>query len=237
MVQNIGEGPLAYDFKILVQVDILAISSSPVITPIFFPVRSTGAVTASTLMINQTNKRLTLTRQCISESDWSVELVGLFINGQETSPISNVYILCFIPFNFLLIVLEIYLLTIYVFPGGSDGKESTFIELNAIQIQMDNNLGFPGGSDSKESVCDAGELGSIPGSERKNHYSKSYIYWVKQEKVCPKWANAGNVVSIPRLGRSPGKENGNPLQYSCLGNPMNRGVWQATAHGASKSQT
>ena len=134
-------------------------------------------------MINQTNKRLTLTRQCISESDWNVELVGLFINGQETSPISNVYILCFIPFNFLLIVLEIYLLRIYVFPGGSDGKESTFIELNTVHIQIDNNLGFPGGSDSKESVCNAGELGSIPGSERKNHYSKSYIYWVKQEKV------------------------------------------------------
>ena len=86
------------------------------------------------------------------------------------------FILCFIPFNFLLIVLEIYLLRIYVFPGGSDGKESTFIELNRVHIQIDNNLGFPGCSDSKESVCNAGELGSIPGLERKNHYSNSYIY-------------------------------------------------------------
>ena len=47
--------------------------------------------------------------------------------------------------------------------------------------------GFPGGSDGKESACNAGDLGSIPGS-----------------------------------GRSPGEENGNPLQYSCLENPMDR---------------
>ena len=85
-------------------------------------------------MMNQTNKRLTLTRQCISESDWNVELVGLFINGQETSSISDVFILCVIPSNFLLIVLETYLLGIYVFSGGSDGKESTFIELNIVHI-------------------------------------------------------------------------------------------------------
>ena len=51
---------------------------------------------------------------------------------------------------------------------------------------------FPGGSDDKESVCNAGDLGLIPGS-----------------------------------GRFPGEGYGNPLQYSCLGNPMDRGVWQA----------
>ena len=39
---------------------------------------------------------------------------------------------------------------------------------------------------------------------------------------------------IPGLGRSPGEENGNPLQYSCLGNPMNRGAWWATVHGVAK---
>ena len=38
---------------------------------------------------------------------------------------------------------------------------------------------------------------------------------------------------IPGLGRSPGEENGNPLQHSCLENPMNRGAWQATVHGVS----
>ena len=40
--------------------------------------------------------------------------------------------------------------------------------------------------------------------------------------------------SIPGLGRSPGEGNGNPLQYSCLGNPMDRGAWQATVHGTAK---
>ena len=39
---------------------------------------------------------------------------------------------------------------------------------------------------------------------------------------------------IPGLGRSPGEGNGNLLQYSCLGNPMDRGAWQATVHGAAK---
>ena len=43
--------------------------------------------------------------------------------------------------------------------------------------------------------------------------------------------------SIPRSGRSPGEGNGNPLQYSCLENPMDRGAWWATIFRVSKSQT
>ena len=50
-------------------------------------------------------------------------------------------------------------------------------------------------------------------------------------------ANAGDLGSITGAGRSPGVGKGNPLQYSCLGNPMNRGAWQATVHGATKNQT
>ena len=42
---------------------------------------------------------------------------------------------------------------------------------------------------------------------------------------------------IPGSGRSLGRENGNPLQHSCLGNPTNRGAWQAIVHGVAKSQT
>ena len=41
---------------------------------------------------------------------------------------------------------------------------------------------------------------------------------------------------IPGSGRSPGEGNGNPLQYSCLGNPMDRGAWQATVHGVANSR-
>ena len=62
-----------------------------------------------------------------------------------------------------------------------------------------NILGFPGGSAGKEYVCNAGDLGLIPG-----------------------------------LRRSPGEGNGNPLQYSCLENPMDRGTWRATVHGVTK---
>ena len=48
--------------------------------------------------------------------------------------------------------------------------------------------------------------------------------------------NAGDLSLIPGLGRSPGEGNGYPLQYSGLDNPMDRGTWQATVHGVSKSQ-
>ena len=60
----------------------------------------------------------------------------------------------------------------------------------------------PGGSGSKESTCNAGDLGSIPGS-----------------------------------GRSSGEGNGNTLQYSCLENPTDIGVWWDTVHGVARSQT
>ena len=61
---------------------------------------------------------------------------------------------------------------------------------------------FPGGSEGKESTCNAGDSGSIPG-----------------------------------LGRSAGEGTGNPFQYSCLENPMDRGAWWATVHGVAKSRT
>ena len=50
-----------------------------------------------------------------------------------------------------------------------------------------------------------------------------------QETAC----NAGDVGLIPGLGRSPGVGSGNPLQYSCLENPMDRGAWLATVHGVT----
>ena len=49
--------------------------------------------------------------------------------------------------------------------------------------------------------------------------------------------NARDLGSIPGLGRSPGEGNGNALQYSCLGNPMDGGAWQATVHRVARSQT
>ena len=46
--------------------------------------------------------------------------------------------------------------------------------------------------------------------------------------------NAGETGSIPGSGRSPGEGNGNPLQYSCMGNPMDRGGWRAIVYGVAK---
>ena len=49
-------------------------------------------------------------------------------------------------------------------------------------------------------------------------------------------ANARDTGSIPGSGRSPGEGNGNPLQYSCLGNSMDRGAWRVTVHLVAKSR-
>ena len=54
-----------------------------------------------------------------------------------------------------------------------------------------------------------------------------------KESAC----SAGDLGSIPGLGRSPLEGNGNPLQYSCLENPMDRGAWQATVYGVTRLDT
>ena len=53
---------------------------------------------------------------------------------------------------------------------------------------------------------------------------------VNKESAC----NAGDLGSIPGLGSLPGEGHGNPLQYSCLGNPMDRGAWWAIVHGVAR---
>ena len=67
--------------------------------------------------------------------------------------------------------------------------------------------------------------------------------YVRANSICglPRWHGGkesvrqlGDMGSIPRLGRFPGEGNGNPLQYSCLAHPMDRGAWRATVHGVTK---
>ena len=59
-------------------------------------------------------------------------------------------------------------------------------------------------------------------------------WWLSgKESTC----NAGDAGSIPRSARSPGGRNGNPLQYSCLGNAITRGAWWAAVQGVAKRQT
>ena len=72
----------------------------------------------------------------------------------------------------------------------------------------------------------------------------SVTQFVKSRKQCglPRWlsgkellpANAGDMGLIPGSGISPREQNGNPLQYSCLGNPLDRGAWQATVLGLQR---
>ena len=57
------------------------------------------------------------------------------------------------------------------------------------------------------------------------------VHWLR---LCA--SNPGSADLIPGLGRSPGEGNGNPLQYSCLENSMDREAWQATVHGVTKSR-
>ena len=59
--------------------------------------------------------------------------------------------------------------------------------------------------------------------------------WLLKGQVSP--CDAGDLGSVPGLGRSPGEGNGNALQYSCLENLTDRGTWWATVHGVTKSQT
>ena len=123
----------------------------------------------------------------------------------------------------------------------------------------------PGVSDSKKPTCHAGDLGLIPGSGRStgevNSYPLQYCFlensvdrgawwawrwlrhkhfhlgfpWGSDGKVSA--CNVGNLRLIPGSGRSPGEENGNPLQYSCLENPVDRAAWQAAVHGVTRNQT
>ena len=79
----------------------------------------------------------------------------------------------------------------------------------------------------------------------KKKYIYIYIYIERErERECSWWlsgeeptADAEDVGSIPGSGRSPVVGNGNPLQYSCMGNPMDREAWWAIVHGVTESQT
>ena len=62
-------------------------------------------------------------------------------------------------------------------------------------------------------------------------------WWLSDKESACTAGDIGDMGSIPVLGRSPGGGHGNPLQYSCLENLMDRGAWWATVHGVAKSQT
>ena len=61
-----------------------------------------------------------------------------------------------------------------------------------------------------------------------------FSWWLCGKESAYNAGAAGDMGLIPGYGRSPGGGHGNPLQYSCLGNPMDRGAWWATVHGVAK---
>ena len=61
--------------------------------------------------------------------------------------------------------------------------------------------------------------------------------WLSGKESACQAGDTEDTVLIPGLGRSPGEGNGNPLSYSSLGNPMDRGAWQATVPGVTKTRT
>ena len=73
----------------------------------------------------------------------------------------------------------------------------------------------------------------IPRDHCTPHFTLNFQIWICLPSTC----NAGDLSSIPGSESSPGEGNGNPLQYSCLQNPMDGGAWWATVHGVAKSQT
>ena len=74
---------------------------------------------------------------------------------------------------------------------------------------------------------------SLPGSSVHGIFQARVLEW----GAIAFSGSTGDVGSISESERSPGEGNGNPLQYSCLDNPLNRGVWQATVHRIAKNRT
>ena len=77
----------------------------------------------------------------------------------------------------------------------------------------------------------------LPSPDCVFYLSSSFNIHAGGSEVKASDSNTGDLGSIPGSGRSPVEGNGNPLQYSCLKNLMERGAWQATVHGVPKSQT
>ena len=137
-------------------------------------------------------------------------------------------------------------------PGKNTGVGCHFL-LQCMKVKSESEVAQPCPTLSDPKDC------SLPGSSVHRIFQARVLEWLGTNNTCmncvwlhffksrvishgrPLWlsgkesaCNAGDVGLIPRSGRSPGEGNGNPLQYSCLGNPVDRGAWGATVHGVAK---
>ena len=78
---------------------------------------------------------------------------------------------------------------------------------------------------------------TLHGNNDKVNTTEAFLGDSAVKDLSAKAGEAGDAGLIPGSGRSPGGGNGNPLQYSCLGNPMDRGAWRATVHRVAKNWT
>ena len=132
------------------------------------------------------------------------------------------------------------------FLGDSDGRESAgnVGDLGSIpgkipwrRAWQPTPVFLPGESHGHRSMAGYSPWGHKElDTTKQPHFDflQSLLWWLKMVKSA---CNAGDPRSIPGSGRSPGEGNGNPLQYSCLENPMDIGAWRATVHGVTKNRT
>ena len=136
-----------------------------------------------------------------------------------------------------------------VIPSGSDGKESA---CSAGGLGLIPGLGrSPGGGHGNSFQCSCLETpmnrgawqATIHGVARVRHnlttkppptHVKGLLWWLRGKESACNTGDTGDMGLIPGSGRSTGDGNGNPLPYSCLGNPMDRGAWQATGRGVAR---
>ena len=121
-------------------------------------------------------------------------------------------------------------------PGKNTGVGCHFL-LQYMKVKNESEVAHSSLTPSDPMDC------SLPGCSVRGIFQARVLEWVAiagfptgsdgQASVC----NTGDPGSIPGSGRSSGEGNGNPLQYPCLENPMDRGAWRAVVHGVEKSQT
>ena len=110
-----------------------------------------------------------------------------------------------------------------------------------LSSSVSHPMGFPGSSTGKKFACNAGDwfdfwVGKIPW-RRDRLPTRVFLGFPGGSDSKESAYNAGDLGLIPGLGRSPGEGHGNPLQYSCVEIPMDRGAWQAIVHRVTKSWT